>query len=160
MKARPGPRGTRTSRSRPLQPPVHLGGLGQDLLADLQPPEDPPIGPQKTDLRSLLKNVTIANAKWPSGVGNLRFGSRSDYRHRHPGSPFSEVKQTELVGKRTLPLEGRLLGVDRTRPGHGRSGRELRKEKTPAGAGVGSATVAAWSFCRSRRSRCLTSSSS
>ncbi len=42
---------------------VRLGGLGRDLLADHQPPEDPPIGPQKTDLRSLLKNMTIANAK-------------------------------------------------------------------------------------------------
>ena len=37
-------------------------------------------------------------------VANFGFGSGSDYRHRHPDSPLSGVKQTELVGKRTLPL--------------------------------------------------------
>ena len=98
LKARPGPRGTRTSRSRPLQPPVHLGGLGRDLLADLQPPEDPPIGPQKTDLRSLLKNVTIANAKWRSGVGNFRLGSTTDSEGCPQFRPLLGVKRTSILG--------------------------------------------------------------
>ncbi len=54
--------------------------------------EDPPIGPQKIDLRSLLKNVTIANAKWPSGIDNFRSGSRPDQRHRRPEGPHLGVQ--------------------------------------------------------------------
>jgi hypothetical protein len=41
-------------------------------------PEDTPIVSQKIELLSLLRNVTIANCKWPSDIGIFRSGSWSN----------------------------------------------------------------------------------
>ncbi len=57
-------------------------------------------------------NANLGN--WPiTAVGAERQpGSTTDYKHPLILRPYLEVKRKERVKKRTLPLEGRLSGVE------------------------------------------------
>ncbi len=45
---------------------------------------------------------------------DVRNGSKPDERGHRPGGPHLGVKQTKSGAKQTLPLEGRLSGVERS----------------------------------------------
>ncbi len=50
---------------------------------------------------------------------DFRCGSPTDYRHRHPASPYLGVQPTKSGRKRTSALKRRLLGVERSYRRHG-----------------------------------------
>ena len=56
------------------------------------------------------------------GPANVRFGSTTDYKHSLILCPDLGVKQKKSWARRTLSLEGPLLGAKRTCTGHAQYG--------------------------------------